>query len=168
MGKSSPLVTDCTVVRTKLSAFEDGEVSPAWRFDIEAHLEKCSDCRQALTDLRRLWLDLEDGIPPRPKPNFTQAVMSKITEESGPGFLNWMHVFPSMFPTPATMATMVVFGLFIGGWMGKTVMEDTSMTATPQEQAATLAAMDAFTPTPRGSLAEGYLVLVSYAPQVNQ
>jgi anti-sigma factor RsiW len=168
MGKSSPLVTDCTVVRTKLSAFEDGEVSPAWRSEIEAHLANCSACQQAITDLRRLWLDLEDGIPPRPRSNFTQAVMAKITEESGPGFLNWMHVFSSMFPAPATMAVMVVFGLFIGGWMGRTVMEDTLISATSQEQAATLAAMDVFAPTPRGSLAEGYLVLVSLAPQVKQ
>lgn len=168
MSKPTPLATDCTVVRTKLSAFEDGEVSPAWHSDIEAHLKKCSDCRQALTDLRCLWKALDDAVPPRLQPDFAQTVMSKITKESGPGFLNWMHVLPSMFPAPATMAAMVVFGLFIGGWMGKTVMENTSMTTTSQEQAATLAAMDAFAPTPRGSLAEGYLLLVSNVPQVKQ
>jgi len=168
MSKPSPLATDCTVVRTKLSAFEDGEVSPAWRSDIEAHLSRCSDCRQALTDLRCLWVALDDAVPPRLQPDFAQTVMSKITKESGPGFLNWMHVLPSMFPAPATMAAMVVFGLLIGGWMGRTVMDDTSMIATSQEQAATLAAMDAFAPTPRGSLAEGYLVLVSNVPQVKQ
>lgn len=168
MSKPSPLATDCTEVRTKLSAFEDGEVSPAWRHDIEAHLEKCSDCRQALTDLRCLWIALDDAVPPRLQPDFAQTVMLKITKESGPGFLNWMHVLPSMFPAPATMAAMVVFGLFIGGWMGGTVMDDTSLRAPSYEQATTLAAMDVFAPTPKGSLAEGYLALANNAPQVNQ
>jgi len=166
MGKPSPLTTDCTRVRTKLSAFEDGEVSPAWRADIEAHLAKCSDCRQALTDLRCLWRALEDAVPPRLQPDFAQTVMSRMTEQSGLGLLNWRHVFPAMLPAPATMAILVVFGLFIGGWMGQTVMKDRLMTTTSQEQVATLAAMDAFAPTPRGSLAEGYLLLVSITPLV--
>jgi anti-sigma factor RsiW len=168
MGTSTCIPMSCSTRQKKLSTFADGEGSSAWRSEMETHIACCPQCRQAVADLVWLWQTLEDAAPPRTRPDFAQAVMSRITEESRSGFLNWMHVLPSMFPAPATMTAMVVFGLLIGGWMGRTVMDDTSMIATSQGQAATLAAMDAFAPTPRGSLAEGYLVLVSNVPQVKQ
>jgi anti-sigma factor RsiW len=158
----------CSARQAKLSAFADGEGSPAWRSDMETHLAHCPECRQSLAALDLLWLALEDGGPPRTRSDFTQAVMARITEKSEAGFFDWIHFLPSLSPAPATMAAMVVVGLFIGGWMGRTIMAETLMTAASQEQAATLAAMDAFAPTPRGSLAEGYLALVSHAPQVKQ
>jgi len=161
---------DCAIIRNRLSSFEDGEVSPEWRAKIEAHLAACPDCRQALADLRRLWLVLEDAMPPQPRPEFAQEVMRKITKEFLPGVFNWRRALASMFPAPATMAAMVVFGLLMGGWMGRTLLEEftTPLTtvATSQAQAATLDALDVFAPTPRGSLAQGYFVLVSEATQV--
>ena len=157
---------NCSIRQKKLSAFADGEGSPAWRSEMEAHLAHCPECRQALAALDRLWLALEDAAPPRLRPDFAPAVMARMTEASGPGFLDWRYLLPAMLPAPATMAALVLFGLFIGGWMGQTVMKDRLMTTTSQEQAATLAAMYAFAPTPSGSLAEGYLLLVSTTPLV--
>ena len=73
-----------------------------------------------------------------------------------------------MFPAPAAMAVMVILGLLIGGWMGRATLEGTMTAATAPMQAATLEALDAFAPTPKGSLAQGYLVLVSDATQVKR
>ena len=168
MEKSLPLLMNCTAIRKKLSAFEDGEVSPPLRFEIETHLAACPACRQALADLHHLWLALDDAVPPRPRPDFSQTVMRKISEESKPGIFNWIGAWDYMFPAPAAMAVMVILGLLIGGWMGRATLEGTMTAATAPMQAATLEALDAFAPTPKGSLAQGYLVLVSDATQVKR
>ena len=166
MDKSSPLPMNCTAIRKKLSAFKDGEVSAVWRTPIEVHLAACSDCRQFLVDLHRLWLALEDA-PHHPPPDFSQEIMRKITEQSELKPLNRILALDLMFPAPATMVVMVVLGLCIGAWMGRTVIEE-RMVASPPGQVATLEGLDVFTPTPKGSLAQGYLVLVSNAAQVKQ
>lgn len=168
MDKSSPQAMNCTAIRKKLSAFEDGEVSPAWRSNIEAHLAICPDCQQAQADLQHLWLALEDGVPCHPQPDFSQAVMRKITEQSEPRIFDWIRAWDFMFPAPAAVAAMVVLGLVIGGWMGKAAVENRIAVATAPIQAATLEALDVFAPTPKGSLAQGYLLLVSDATQVKR
>jgi predicted anti-sigma-YlaC factor YlaD len=159
---------DCTAVRKKLSAFEDGEVSPALQPKIEAHLATCSDCRQALADLRRLWLTLENPVSVKPRPDFSHEIMRKIAEKSEPGLFNWMRALVHMFPAPAAMAVMVVLSFLIGGWMGSAAIEMRMKVAPAQKQSATLAALDAFAPTPKGSLAQGYFLLVSNATQVER
>ena len=168
MEKSLPLPMNCSAIRKKLSAFEDGEVSSPLRFEIEAHLVVCPACRQALADLHHLWLALEDAVPPQPPPDFPQAVMRKITEKSEPGIFNWTGAWDYIFPAPATMAAMVILGLLIGGWMGRATLESRMTASTAPTQAATLEALDAFAPTPKGSLAQGYLLLVSDTTQVKR
>jgi len=167
MEKSSPKPMNCTAIRKNLSAFEDGEVSSPLRFEIEAHLAACPACRQVLADLQHLWLALEDATPPRPRPDFPQAVMGKITETPEPEILNWTWAWDHMLPAPAAMAVMVILGLLIGGWMGRATLES-QMTATATIQAPTIEALDVFAPTPKGSLAQGYLLLVSDATQVKR
>ena len=168
MKKSLPLPMNCTAIRKNLSAFEDGEVSPPLQFEIEAHLDSCPACQQALADLHHLWLALEDVVPPRPQPDFSQAVMRKITEKSEPEIFNWTWAWDYMFPAPAAMAVMVILGLLIGGWMERATLESRMTASTAPTQAATLEALDAFAPTPKGSLAQGYLLLVSDTTQVKR
>jgi anti-sigma factor RsiW len=168
MKKSLLLPMNCTAIRKKLSAFEDGEVSSPLRFEIEAHLATCPDCLQALADLQHLWLALEDAVQPRLRPDFSQEVMRKITEQSESRLFNWTWALDYMFPAPAAMAAMVVLGLLTGGWMGRATLEGRMTAATAPMQAATLEALDAFAPTPKGSLAQGYLLLVSDATQVTR
>jgi len=168
MEKSLPLPMNCTAIRKRLSAFEDGAVSPSLRFEIEAHLDSCPACRQALADLQHLWLALEDGVPPRPRPDFSQEIMRKITEQSEPKLFLWTWAWDHLLPTPAIMAVMVVLGLLIGSWIGKTVMEDGVTVTTAQGQSATLEALDVFAPIPKGTLAQGYFLLASDATQVKR
>jgi anti-sigma factor RsiW len=152
---------NCSTIQTRLSAFADGELSPALRSEIEAHLALCADCRRLLADGDRLWLALEDSNPPRPRPDFTQAVLRKVTTQSGSGiFIDRIRAWARLLPAPAALAAMVVLGLLLGGWMGQTVLEERRVASAPAQEAS-LEGLDAFTPTPRGSLAQGYLVLVS-------
>ena len=166
MNKSSPLSLNCRTVRKKLSAFEDREISSALRFRIEAHLAACSDCQQALADLHHLWRALEDAIPTQPQPDFSHKIMRKINEQPKSRVFNWIRALDLMFPAPIALAAMVVLGLVVGGWMGRTAIEDNMIITAPQRQSVTLEALDVFAPTPKGSLAQGYLLLVSDATQV--
>lgn len=168
MEKSLPLAMNCTAIRKKLSAFEDGEVAPPLRCAIEAHLAACPACRQAQAALQHLWLTLEDAVPPRPRPDVSQAVLRVITEQSEPGILHWSWAWNYLLPAPAAMAVMVILGFLIGGWMGRAAWEGTRSAATVPMSAATLEALDAFAPTPKGSLAQGYLLLVSDTTQVKR
>ena len=168
MGTTSFLSMSCSTIRQKLSAFADGEGSPAERATIATHLAGCPDCRQALADLDHLWQALEEGILPRPRPDFSQAVLRQITVQSKPGILDWIRSLAPEFPAPAALAPLIVLGLLAGGWMGRTVMEEPPMVAVTSEQASTLEAMDVFTPTPKGSLVQGYLVVLSDAQGVHQ
>lgn len=170
MKKPPPSPRDCAVIGQKLSAFADGEVSSEWRLRIEAHLETCKDCRQALAELRCLWLMLEDPMPVQTRPRFTREVMQKVSGASRPGLIDLKNAVANLFPAPAAIAGMILFGLMMGGWMGQTLwgegIHHESKVATAPGQAATLDALDVFAPTPRGSLAQGYFVLVSEATQV--
>jgi anti-sigma factor RsiW len=166
MGKRSSLPMKCTEVHKHLSAFEDGELSSALRSDIESHLATCSDCQQSRDNLHRLWFALEDSPVPQPRPDLSQEIMRKITEQSGQRRLDRMRFLEQMIPRPAALAAMVVLGLLVGGWMGKAVMINPASRVMGLEQNTLLDGLDVFTPTPRGSLAQGYLVLISDATQV--
>jgi len=168
MNKSSLLPMNCAAIRNKLSALEDGEVAPALRFEIETHLAVCSDCRQAQSELHHLWQVMEAAIPPPPRPDFSQEIMGRLTVKKESRLINWGRAFGFMFPTPTVMAVIVVLGLLIGGWVGRTAMEGKATIATAQGQAAVLEAMDVFTPVPKGSLAQSYILLVSDATQVKR
>lgn len=172
MNKPTASKKDCASVRRKLSAFADGEVSLDWFLAIEAHLKECPDCRLALVELRQLWQDLDASISVRPRPEFARELMRKITEQSPSSHLDWRNALVNMFPAPAAIAAMVLFGLMLGGWMGQTLwgegINPETIVASAPGQTATLDALDVFAPTPRGSLAQGYFVLVSEATQVKQ
>ncbi|WP_428563640.1 MAG: anti-sigma factor family protein [Solidesulfovibrio sp. DCME] len=163
---------DCAAIRKKLSAFADGEVSSEWCLKIEAHLETCPDCRQALAEFRRLWLQLDTPMRVQTRPGFTQEVMRKVSEASRPRIFDWKVAVANLFPAPAAIAAMVLFGLMMGGWMGRTLwgegINPEAIVASAPGQAATLDALDVFAPTPRGSLAQGYFVLASEATRVKQ
>ena len=159
---------NCTAIRKKLSAFGDREVSSALRSEMEAHLAACSGCRQVLADLDRLWLALEDAPSPPMSPDFSQEIMRKIATKQGSRLSHWTRALDQMFPAPVAMAAMVLLGLLIGGLIGRAALEERVTIATVQGQAATLEALDAFAPTPKGSLAQGYFLLVSDTTQVKR
>jgi len=164
---------DCASIRKKLSAFADGEVSSDWRLKIESHLETCPDCRQALADLRRLWLELDDPTPVQTRPGFTLEVLRKIVEEAQPGRFEWFRSLSRLFPVPATVAMVALVGMLLGGWMGHSLIDGPAnplgaTIAGTAAQSATIEALDVFAPTPKGSLAHDYLMLAGDTTQVTQ
>lgn len=173
MSKQALSRRDCALIRKKLSAFADGEVSSDWHLKIEAHLETCPNCRQALAELQRLWLELDDPMPVQTRPGFARDVMRKIAEEARPVGFDWFRSLSRLFPVPATVVMVALAGMLLGGWMGHSLIDGTAnplgaTIAGTAAQSATIEALDAFSPTPKGSLAQGYLMLAGDTTQVTQ
>jgi anti-sigma factor RsiW len=173
MSKQALSRKDCALIRKKLSAFADGEVSSDWHLKIEAHLETCPDCQQALAELQRLWLELDDPMPVQTRPGFERDVMRKIAEEAHPVGFDWFRSLSRLFPVPATVAMVALVGMLLGGWMGHTLLDGVTnplgaTIAATQGQSATIEALDIFAPTPKGSLAHDYLMLAGDTSQVTQ
>jgi anti-sigma factor RsiW len=52
--------------RVRLDAYHDGELSPAERSDVEAHLRDCPSCAAELAAMRRVSDAFADTAPPEP------------------------------------------------------------------------------------------------------
>jgi anti-sigma factor RsiW len=52
--------------RVRLDAYHDGELSPAERSDVEAHLRDCPSCAAELAAMRRMSGAFADTAPPEP------------------------------------------------------------------------------------------------------
>ena len=52
--------------RIRLDAYHDGELSPAERSDVEAHLHDCPSCAAELAAIRRMSAAFADATPPEP------------------------------------------------------------------------------------------------------
>ena len=52
--------------RVRLDAYHDGELSPAERSDVEAHLRDCQSCAAELAAMRRMSDAFADAAPREP------------------------------------------------------------------------------------------------------
>jgi len=57
----------CPSIAESLAAYVDGEVTPAERRAIEAHLETCPDCRRRASDLRSIDLLVREAFAEGPE-----------------------------------------------------------------------------------------------------
>jgi hypothetical protein len=62
----------CALIQRKLPDYPDGELSPFWKRQVEAHLEVCPECRRELADLAAVVRLYQDHPLPDPGPAFWQ------------------------------------------------------------------------------------------------
>ncbi|MFN0206552.1 MAG: anti-sigma factor family protein [Planctomycetota bacterium] len=74
----------CKLVKTKLSAFHDGELGKSESESVREHLLNCQNCRNAAAEYRNIskWL-APDSEAPAMSVNFTDRVMERIYQETG-------------------------------------------------------------------------------------
>lgn len=173
MDKQSLLPIDCATVRKKLSAFADGESPSDFQKRIEAHLETCPECRQALEDLRCLWRTLEDPLTVRTRPGFTAEVLRKLDHTPHQRSGRWSWILEHKPPAYVAVGMVSLLAVLMGGWMGNSLFERAlgslgENLRVGAGQSATIEALDVFAPIPKGSLAEGYLVLAGEMGQVKR
>jgi anti-sigma factor RsiW len=100
---------DCQDMRTQLSAYVDGELTPAQRAEVDAHLASCPDCQQEVAELKTLAAGLAALPQLRPAPRFLADVRRKIARGENPEPLTWQdHLFrPFWLKVPLELAAVI-------------------------------------------------------------
>ena len=157
----------CRHVTRRLDAYVTGEVSARDRVRIDAHLEGCASCRQALADLKSMaGLLSRIATPPVPE-GFASGVMSLVlSRRAEPRTARWNPVQwwkKVSVPMRAAAAAMLVLGAAAGLFMGWTALSSSAQTPATGAQVDPLEAysLDYLTDSPKGSLADSYLALLT-------
>ena len=113
MSNSRSKSAVCTVVRAKLSAYADEELSETQHLAVAQHLESCPACQQELEDLRLLCGSLKRQGQRIPEPPAWEAVASTVAAHSRPaGVLRaWRRADLAI---AASLGAIAILGLLAG------------------------------------------------------
>jgi anti-sigma factor RsiW len=67
--------------RVRLDAYHDGELSPAERSDVEAHLRDCPSCAAELAAMRRISVAFADEAPREPSHELLSELVRGVRAE---------------------------------------------------------------------------------------
>jgi Putative zinc-finger len=106
----------CRDIQEELSAYVDGELTPARRADIEAHVASCAPCRQKLAELKAVAAGVAALPKMQPATGFLADVRRKIEGAEKPEPVAWQdYLFrPYWLKVPlevAVVITMVTFAM---------------------------------------------------------
>jgi len=154
----------CHSVQKKLSAYQDGELKPQEQNEVGRHLENCQSCREQYEKLEHAWQILGELGEIRPDPWFYPQLMRKIKEPREQGLLPAIERFFQLLRTPVIASILVAIGILAGIYLGNNLARSgffqSDQTANSQE--ALFDSLKAFDSAPPGTLAHGYLQMVSY------
>ena len=154
----------CSKVQKRLSAFQDGELSPQEQEIIREHLKSCSACRERYEEMEKVWQALGDLREITPEPGFYGQLVKKINEPyetPSPEGFQWLFQF---FSSPWAASTLLIAGILIGTVLGNflaglpLIPFGPGMTNKPPE-AVEIASLRVFDPLPPGTLGETYIRL---------
>jgi anti-sigma factor RsiW len=159
----------CRQVKDKLSAFQDGELSPRERERVSEHLERCPACRERYAEIEKVWQALE-GLPEiPPDPDFFGQLIKKINEPYErpplPGLSGVFQLFSSL-----AVCTLLIAGVLIGAFTGNMLVKSDLFPFMQNQAARSRAAIEvfslkAFDPIPPGTLGDKYLRMASYGEE---
>jgi anti-sigma factor RsiW len=156
----------CQNVQKKLSAYQDRELEPKEQEQVRNHLLSCRACREQHAELEQVWKTLEELQEIRPDPWFYPQVVRKIKEPHERGFLQGLQrVFPKV-RVPAFASILLAIGILVGAYLGNILARSDFFPFQPERptysQEALFDSLKVFDPAPPGTLAHGYLQMVSY------
>ena len=156
----------CSKVQKKLSAYQDRELEPKEQGQVRSHLLNCRSCREQFAELERVWQTLGGLEEIHPDPWFYRQIVRKIKEPREQGLLpNLQHVF-RLFRTPVAVCIILIIGLLAGTYLGNILVRCDFLPFQPERptysQEALFDSLKVFDPAPPGTLAHGYLQMVSY------
>ncbi len=155
----------CRRVQKKLSAYQDNQLGPLEQEEIKSHVLSCQSCREQYAELERVWQTLGELKEIHPDPWFYQQVVRKIGEPRERGLLpNLQHVF-RLSRAPVAISIILIIGLLAGTYLGSILARCDlfPFQASPNvDSSGVLTSMSVFDPAPPGTLAHGYLQMVSY------
>ncbi len=153
----------CRRVQKKFSAYQDKELKPREQEEVSRHLLSCRSCREEYAEFDRLWQTLGEMEEIHPDPWFYGQIAGKIKEPREQSLLQ--QVFrPLRAPAMASvlLAVGILAGIYLGNIMVRFDFLPFGQTATGHSQEAFLDSLKVFDSAPPGTLAHGYLQMVSY------
>jgi anti-sigma factor RsiW len=156
----------CRNVQKKLSAYQDRELEPREQEQFRNHILSCKACREQYAEFERVWQTLGELEEIHPDPWFYRQVVRKIKEPHEQGLLPTLeHVF-RLFRAPVAVSIILIIGLVAGSYLGSILARcdlfPFQNNPLSDSQGAFFTSMKVFDPAPPGTLAEGYLRMVSY------
>jgi anti-sigma factor RsiW len=156
---------NCHNVQKKLSAYQDKELDPREQEEISRHLLSCRACSERYAELERVWQTLGEMEEIRSDPWFYRQLVRKIREPREKGLLPTLRRIFQFLRVPVAVSIILVIGLMAGTYLGILARFDLLRFQTnpaSYSQEAFFTSMRVFDPAPPGTLAEGYLRMVSY------
>jgi predicted anti-sigma-YlaC factor YlaD len=156
----------CHNAQKKFSAYQDRELKPREQEEISSHLLNCQSCREQYEKLERVWQTLRELEEIRPGPWFYPQLVRKVKEPRERGLLPGLQwVFP-MLRTPAIASILLAIGILAGTYLGSILARHDLLPSQNDplinSQGTLFSSLKVFDPAPPGTLAHGYLQMVSY------
>ena len=153
----------CHSVQKKFSAYQDKELKPQEQEEISKHLLSCQFCREQYAEFERVWQTLGELEEIRPDPWFYGQVVGKIKEPQKHGLLPGLQWGFRILRAPAIASIILIVGLLAGSYFGSILARcDFLPFQNISNSEGLFTSLKVFDPAPPGTLAEGYLRMVSY------
>jgi len=111
----------CDEAKAYLSRYQDNELDPAARAQIDTHLQTCAACREELLQLKAVTARVKQLPEVEAGPYFTAQVMGKIMEKEKEKKSRWWAWFPLPSSSPSLLkaiyAVVFIIFLLLGVWV---------------------------------------------------
>ena len=108
----------CDGANTFLSRYQDNELDPAARAQIDTHLQVCETCQKELQQLKEVATGVKELPGVEAGPYFTAQVMGKVMEKEKEKKSRWLAWFPLPSSSPSftrvTYTTVCIIFLLLG------------------------------------------------------
>jgi predicted anti-sigma-YlaC factor YlaD len=156
----------CSEVQKKLSAYQDRELEPTEQEQVKSHLLSCRNCREQFAELEQVWKIVGQFEEIRPDPWFYRQLLRKIEEPRQQGLLPIIERFFQPLRAPVIASILLTIGILAGIYLGNIMVRRDFLPFRPERptysQEALFDSLKVFDPAPPGTLAHGYVQLVSY------
>jgi len=156
----------CHSIQKKFSAYQDRELKPREQEEVSRHLLSCQSCREQYEKLEQVWQTLGELRPISPDPWFYRQLVRKIKEPREQGLWPTIERFFQLLRTPAIASILLAIGILAGTYLGNILVRCDFLPFQPDRptysQEVLFDSLKVFDPAPPGTLAHGYLQMVSY------
>ena len=156
----------CHSIQKKFSAYQDRELKPGEQEEISRHLLSCQSCREQYEKLEGVWQTLGELEEIRPDAWFYSQLVRKIKERREQGLWPTIERVFQLLRTPAIASILLAIGILAGTYLGNILTRSDFLPFQPDRttysQEILFDSLKVFDPAPPGTLAHGYLQMVSY------
>lgn len=162
----------CAQIRKYSERYKDGDVSPAMRAKIDAHVTTCEACKAAFEDMKAIGEMFARTAAPAIPEGVLDAVLEKVgrktygnaikREEEYPLAGWWATARPSVrIAYSLVLLVLTAVGIYMGGDLWKNKAATTVAVSYDNDYPG----IDAFMPMQPGSIEQTYFELTSYGTE---